>query len=313
MYYYNDILILTAKSDSLVGKTLSGFGVDIESMWKNDHFSVRKFKLLSLINKTNILYGFTKQDVESHNKIIISENNKMADIIEYIRKYNNHCIVKVYLWTPVNKNYELQIKKLKSMNVDIYSFDEGYCKKYNLYYNHQPVSYLNRIKNSQTEIKYDCYFCGSDKNRILEIIKIKKFFINENISFKFRILLEKSKNYNFKADDLVGLDLLKKEISYDDILEETKQANCILELLQKGQTGYTLRTMEALYLDKKLITNNKNIKNYDFYNPNNIFILDNNYDKIKHFLELPYELVPNNIKERYSFKSWIENFFGKEG
>ena len=70
------------------------------------------------------------------------------------------------------------------------------------------------------------------------------------------------------------------------------QSNCILDYNQEGQVGLTLRPMEALFLEKKLITNNKDIKNYDFYNPSNIFILgENNIEDIKEFINKPYEKV----------------------
>lgn len=38
--------------------------------------------------------------------------------------------------------------------------------------------------------------------------------------------------------------------------------NTILELNISGQSGLTLRTMEALFYHKKLITNNENVKNF---------------------------------------------------
>ncbi len=302
---FKDVLILTSKNSSLVGKTLMGYGVKVESIWKNDHYSSRKFKLLSMIGQEHLLFGFKKEDILEHNKIIISENNRMGDIVKFIRKYNEHCDIKIYLWTPINKKYKKEVELLKDMNVDIYSFDMEDCKRYKLYYNHQPVSYLNKIKNITEKIEYDCYFCGSDKNRIDEIIRIKNMLMNDNITFKIKVLIGK-KNLNVNLKDI---DLLHKEISYDEILNETKKAKCILEIIQEGQSGWTLRTMEALFLDKKLITNNKNIKNFDFYNPSNIFVLDNNYEEIKTFLNIPYINVSEEIKQRYSFESWIENFF----
>jgi len=47
-----------------------------------------------------------------------------------------------------------------------------------------------------------------------------------------------------------------------------------LDLVQGNQTGLSFRVFEAMALQKKLITDNKAIRNYPFYNPNNILILD---------------------------------------
>lgn len=45
-----------------------------------------------------------------------------------------------------------------------------------------------------------------------------------------------------------------------------------------------MRTMEAIFSGKKLISNNARLKEYTFYHPNNIFIVDkDNIDLIPHF------------------------------
>ena len=40
-----------------------------------------------------------------------------------------------------------------------------------------------------------------------------------------------------------------------------------MEILQKGQTGPTLRYFEAVCYNKKLLTNNPHIVNFPFYKP----------------------------------------------
>ena len=57
----------------------------------------------------------------------------------------------------------------------------------------------------------------------------------------------------------------------------------------------------------------KNIKEYDFYNPNNIFILRNN-DKldqkkeieIRDFFSKEKEKIDEKIKDKYTMKNWLE-------
>lgn len=195
--------------------------------------------------------------------------------------------------------------------MDIFSFDKKDCKQYDLCYNNQPYPFLENLRLIKNKIEYDCYFCGYDKERLFDLIRIKDALKNSRCTFRFRIIFEKHKKCNLDKDALKDIEVMKRPIVYNEILEDTSKAKCIIEILKKGQWGFTLRTMESLFLDKKLITNYSDIKNYDFYNPNNIFILDNNYDKIKEFLAIPYEPVPEYIKERYYFNTWIENFFKK--
>jgi len=58
-----------------------------------------------------------------------------------------------------------------------------------------------------------------------------------------------------------------------------------------------------------LITTNKTILGYEFYHPNNIFVLDNNYDQLLEFLELPYVEMDDSIIKTYSFTNWLNYLF----
>ena len=73
--------------------------------------------------------------------------------------------------------------------------------------------------------------------------------------------------------------------------------------------GLTLRVMDALIMEKKLITDNSLLQQMEFYCPENIYILggDNKYD-IKEFLEIPYKKLDETVKKKYSFEMWICRF-----
>jgi hypothetical protein len=63
---------------------------------------------------------------------------------------------------------------------------------------------------------------------------------------------------------------------------------------------------EALGFKKKLITNNQDIINYDFYNPNNIFIIsESNYEVPSIFFETDYIEVSPEIINRYGLNNWL--------
>ncbi len=63
-----------------------------------------------------------------------------------------------------------------------------------------------------------------------------------------------------------GLHLIQNRISYRKILKKMIKSNCILEILQEGQGGSTLRYCEAVCYNKKLLTTNSEIVHYPFYN-----------------------------------------------
>ena len=86
---------------------------------------------------------------------------------------------------------------------------------------------------------------------------------------------------------------------------------CVIDIESPTQNGLTMRTIEMIGLKKKLITTNKDIVNYDFYNPNNILVCDRDNFKIdKSFIETPYEELAKEIYEKYSLKGWLLQIFG---
>ena len=99
-----------------------------------------------------------------------------------------------------------------------------------------------------------------------------------------------------------------------DVVKFIHGTKCILDITKTKQIGLTLRTYEAIYYNKKLITFNKTIKKYDFYNSNNILIISDNIqiNKIMAFLSAP--LIPYNeeLLERYSFDAWIKRIDNEE-
>ena len=94
--------------------------------------------------------------------------------------------------------------------------------------------------------------------------------------------------------------------SFNSPLIKSRSKIC-LDFLNETHTGLSFRTFEALCYDKKLITNNISIKNYDFYSHENIFVWDeNNENELNYFLNLSYKSIDKNLKEKYSFGNWIE-------
>ena len=98
-------------------------------------------------------------------------------------------------------------------------------------------------------------------------------------------------------------------LSYDKYLEKLSSSVAVLDVLQEGQEGMTLRVMESIYFSKKLITTQKSIVNEDFYNSNNIFIIGkDDWSGLKSFMERPVKKVPEHILEKYDFSAWLSRF-----
>ena len=54
------------------------------------------------------------------------------------------------------------------------------------------------------------------------------------------------------------------------------KSKIIVEIQRNDQIGLSFRIFEALGYRKKLVTTNTDVVNYDFYNPQNILVIDEN-------------------------------------
>lgn len=192
----------------------------------------------------------------------------------------------------------------------IYSFEKDDIVNY-------PDLKMNFITNfyfkdesdvSVKEVKYDFYYLGVG---IDQRIKILGEFDKKFSSYKNHFLL----SYYKPRENDNSIQYLTSPLDYKTNLEETSKALCLIDLKLDSHNGLSFRFFEALYLQKKLITNNIDVINYDFYNPNNILIIDyNNFSKkeVEDFLELKYVNIDQNIVEKYAFNIWLKQILNLE-
>lgn len=160
-------------------------------------------------------------------------------------------------------------------------------------------------KDSQTATDCDLLFIGTDKGR-------KNFLLNLKSQLeKYKIVC------NFKiVDNFRSLFSRKysREISYKYLCRLNKRTSAILDVVQEGQTGLTLRIMEGLLFDKKIVTTNAAIRmDKDFKdNPNIYVITKDNIKELYTFLKKPMVEYPNNLKAKYSFTNWLKRIDNNE-
>ena len=250
----------------------------------------------------SVWYNKWKKNIIEFDNVIIFDRNYNWNIIKYIHKKNPDCRIIVWYWNPIGK-----IKRVPQMYrkyCEEWSFDLDDCREYQLHYNTQ-FSFLKQFLSVQSlklEQQFDMYFLGYDKGRMPFIYQIETMMYEEGLKPYFIVVKDSTSKSIYKyADDV---------ISYKKNIDLLKVSKCILELVQSGQKGLTVRCIEALFLNKKLITNNKDIKNYDFYHPNNILVIDQTFNKdiLKNFLKKKYVNIPSQLIEKYDFSGWLNNF-----
>ena len=145
----------------------------------------------------------------------------------------------------------------------VFSFDPEDAKKYGFIY--RGFCYYSKNKLFPTEYSkdYDVYFTGNTKGCRADMINGSYNYMTQNgCRCLFDVQLQHKKQTKCE-----GINYIKKWISYQEVLIRLSQSKCILEVIQKNQSGPSLRYFEAIFYNKKLLTNNKNIVSYPYYNP----------------------------------------------
>ena len=104
----------------------------------------------------------------------------------------------------------------------------------------------------------------------------------------------------------------KISTTYQENIDFVKKSKTLIDFKRDEHDGLSLRFFEAIQYGKKIITDNFSVKNYDFYHPNNIFVTNYvNLEGLVDFLQSPYQSLPSELVEKYSFKNWINTILNK--
>lgn len=289
-------------------KSLRNLGYNVIEPYKNkQRIDFRKRFLLHLLWLDNIPFFNSIFDLNS--ELVKIQNPQIIIIMgSLIYEPFFHKLRNLFPSIPILYSYSNIVSDQASINPSVLkkykiiglSWDIDDCSKYGLKYQNPSIepNLLNNI--SSDNIFYDVCFIGADKGRRKMVKEIDRIISNAG----YRTYIHITPDYRFFRR--LHKDY-KDKISYNQYLKITSLSNCIIDLVQKGQVGTTMRTMEAIFNRKKLISNNERLKEYDFYNPDNIFIITkDNIKNIPEFLRTPYIPIRDETLKKYILKDNME-------
>lgn len=250
-------------------------------------------------------YGKWKKEIDNYDMFIIESRKSFEYAIQLIKKKCPEKRLIVWYWNEITSREMTPDSIINLYGCEAWTFDKKEAKRFNIKYN--DTYYFSNLKEDK-EIENDVFYVGIDREgRIEKLNKLSSKFEENQIKYRFNLTISpiKKKDNNYRY---------KKRLSYSEVIEEIKKSNVILDLTKQTQYGLTLRPMEAMFFRKKLITDNKNIIEYDFYNKNNIFILDvDDINEISNFINSPYEdQIDENIKSKYMFENWLNRIINNK-
>lgn len=243
-----------------------------------------------------------KRIISQYDTVILFDRYLNWNVLKYVKKHAPNCRCIIWYWNPIRNAKDEKrwcVPEKYRHLCECWSFDPDNCEKYGYMKNNQ--FYFEKLDcNSKKMIQYDAFFVGVDKGRyeLVEQIYIKV----TNCGKRMFMGIVADKNSVLSRKYIKPLD-------YDIIIEYIQKSNCIVDVVQKNQDGITLRVLEALFFEKKLITTNVGIEQYPFYNSDNILIWNNQTEEdIKAFFNTPYKKIKKEVIHKYTYEGWLNNF-----
>lgn len=237
-------------------------------------------------------------------------------IIQKLREAHPEAKIVMYYWDSIANNQNA--KSLLGCFDNVLSFDKNDCETMHL--NFLPLFYISQyaeIAEKKVEQKYDMMFAGTTHSERYEFVngiaeQITKqggrcftwFYFPSKVNF-YKLKID---NPRFRSARIENFNF--KPMSRERLLGLYAESRIQIDMQHPKQTGLTMRTIETLGAKKKLITTNPHVKEYDFYRPENILIVDR-YNPVipKEFIKLPWADVPEEIYRKYSISSWLNVIF----
>lgn len=287
--------------------------IDFNSFkYKYPSFKVKIFnffyKIFSGRNFKNIYYGNEilnrLQKIGEKQDILLIIKGDFIDP-KYLNEFKKYTSKSIGYFNDNTHRYPKIANVIKCFD-EVYSFEKEDCKKYNLKFITNWI-YVNKdISTCKNE--YEVFNISSKDRRLPIISKIAKELKSKNIKYKIMVFDKKNPSTDTEIEFFDKIVPLKEVETY------IKKSKTLLDINRQGQEGLTFRVFESLGLEKKLITTNANIITYDFYNQNNILVVDEQNPNIPvAFFKNEYEKLPEPVFYKYSLNGWIDQvIFGKK-
>lgn len=302
-----------------------GAEVDFINDKPNEGFICKTLGRYKVIFYQKVIHRYYKKQLEPLKQkkydYILSIRGEYTPIhtLKLLKKYypDSKCIL--YMWDGLHKLNTKGIEKKWPYYDRVYTFDrmdyEANKNKLSFLPLYYYEDYLPKDEPDpdHSVCKYDLSFIGTGHDDRIKIVKNvmrqcrkKHLFCFSYFFIPHRLVFLKNKLFNRNYKHVKISDVHFQMMPLEKLYRIYADSKCVIDVENASQHGLTMRSMEILGLRKKFITTNKDIINYDFYNPNNILVLDRKNPVIDmSFFQKPYEMLDEQIYRKYSLENWI--------
>lgn len=243
----------------------------------------------------------TIRHVKPHDNVILFDFWNYVNV-KYLLKHLNCDTVHIWFWITLDE----RLPRIFSLSTDkkllFHTFDPHDALCHNMYLHNQFYREPGFIDNEPAEI-YDFFFIGLNKGRLDILRQLSARLTAWGYSTKFIIVDRHANN-----EVIDGIEFRNKDVEYVETLRLIRQSKVLVDCTKSKQTGITLRVLEGLFLKKKVLSNNPEIKNLPFYNPSCFLLMDdmNSEESLRNFMDSPLSVPTAEEKKPYEINHWLK-------
>lgn len=252
-------------------------------------------RLVALVSRPRA-FGLAMDQAFARNPGALFLVNEREDLLRHVLATRPRAKVAILLRNPVASMPSTMplLEALRAAGYPILSFDTADCSAHGFAFYNQYAAALPEAAGLAPSL--DFAFIGKDKGRRPLIERLRAGLQARGFSVHLRFA------------EAGGAGAAQGRVTYLGYLAENLAARCLIEIMQEGQSGLTLRPLEAMVYGRKLLTNNPAIREEPFFHPDNVFVLDaaGGLEGIEAFMAAPLAPIAPEIRARYTVEAVIE-------
>lgn len=283
-------------------KHIKNAGYDVHSPYLGKSLFLRILRELHFrLNLPFKSVWYNKDNLIDNKTIFIYESLIIPDYIKWLNKKTKNNRIILFYSNPVNVSVDPNL--IDNNLCEKWTVDKDDAKKYGLKL-YDGGGYFKQWKVYKEIPSFDIFYVGKDKGRLKKLLNLKKQFEELGLITYFHI--SAGRGYKPQKDKYH-----KPFMPYEEVLKMLGKTKAILHLIDGCQKGITMRIAESLIHEIKLITDDKDIIKYDFYNLNNIFILGvDDMSNLPEFINSPYIRVESVFFKNPYFEDMLKIVVG---
>lgn len=200
-------------------------------------------------------------------------------------------------------NYEYSMEEMKKIFNLIVTGNPMDVEKYELQYYPEPFS-SNGVRLDSVK-EYDIFFIGAAKDRLGLIHNVYERLTSADVKCDFWVVGVPDTEQKFPEIKY------NTPLTYTDMLKQSCKSRTILEIVQGGTTGFTIRACQALINNQKYITNAQGILNSKYYDSNYVQVFSDADEINAEWIKNPI-IVDYKYDDDYSpceLINYLDNYF----